>query len=72
MTEIRVFEEMLHDEAKRLVAAGDFDGAYDYFVRLSNDYPNYPGLDDAVGDYLRRNAFALYQAKQNDRACAAC
>lgn len=70
VAEIHVFEQMLLDEAKRLVATGDFDGAYDYFVRLSSDYPSFPGLDDAVGDYLRRNAFALYQARQNDRAMA--
>ena len=70
VAQIRVYEQMLLDEARRLTAAGEFDEAYDYFVRLSNDYPNLPGLDDAVGDYLRRNAFALYQAKQNDRALA--
>jgi peptide/nickel transport system substrate-binding protein len=70
VVEIRVYEQMLLDEARQLVAAGDFDSAYDYFVRLSNEYPNLPGLDNAIGDYLRRNAFALYQAKQNDRAMA--
>ncbi len=70
VAQIRVYEQMLLDEARRLAAAGDFDSAYDYFARVSNDYPNFPGLDDAVGDYLRRNAFALHQAKQNDRALA--
>jgi ABC-type transport system substrate-binding protein len=70
VAEIRVYEQMLLDEARRLTAAGDYDSAYDYFARISNDYPNLPGLDDAVSDYLRRNAYALYQAKQNDRALA--
>lgn len=70
VAQIRVYEQMLLEEAQRLAAAGDFDAAYDYFTRLASDYPRLPGLDDAIGDYLRRNAFALYQAKQHDRALA--
>jgi tetratricopeptide (TPR) repeat protein len=70
ISRVLIHEQILIEEAQRLVAAGDFDGAYDYFVRLSIDYPNIPGLAAAYSDYLRRNAFALYQAKQNDRALA--
>ncbi|HJQ82289.1 MAG TPA: ABC transporter substrate-binding protein [Lacipirellulaceae bacterium] len=70
VAEVRVYEQMLFDEARKLTAAGKFDEAYDYFARLQADYPTYPGLRDAVSDYLRRNALALYQAKQHDRALA--
>jgi tetratricopeptide (TPR) repeat protein len=70
VAQVRVFEQMLFEEARRLTAAGKFDEAYDLFARIQTDYPNYPGLRDAVSDYLRRNALALYQAKQHDRALA--
>ncbi len=70
VAQLRVFEQILLDEAQRLVAAGKFDEAYDYFDRLRTDYPNFPGLDDAICDYLQRNALALYQDKQSDRALA--
>jgi len=67
---VLVFEELLFNEAKRLTAAGNFDEAYDYFVRLDDEYPSLAGLDDAINDYLRQNALTLYQAKQPDRALA--
>jgi tetratricopeptide (TPR) repeat protein len=70
VAQVRVFEQMLFDEARQLTAAGKFDDAFDYLARLQADYPNYPGLRDAVSDYLRRNALALYQLKQHDRALA--
>ena len=62
VAQVRVFEQMLFDEAQQLTAAGKFDEAYDHFARIQADYPNYPGLRDAISEYLRRNALALYQA----------
>jgi tetratricopeptide (TPR) repeat protein len=70
VAQVRVFEQMLFDEAQRLAAAGKFDEAYDHFARIQADYPNYPGLRDAISEYLRRNALALYQANEHDRALA--
>lgn len=70
VAQIRVFEQLLMDEGQRLAAAGKFDDAYDYFSRVRNDYPDFPGLEEAISDYLQRNATALYQAKQYDRALA--
>jgi tetratricopeptide (TPR) repeat protein len=70
VAKIRVFEQQLFEEARRLAAAGNFDEAFDYFGRLLREYPTYPGLNEAISDYLRRNALALYQAKQYDRALA--
>jgi tetratricopeptide (TPR) repeat protein len=67
---VRVFEELLLAEAIRLTAAGRFDDAYDYFARLSANYPSLPGLSAAMSDYLRRNALALYQGGERDRALA--
>ena len=67
---VRVYEELLLAEAGRLTAAGNFDEAYDYFAKLSAEYPSLPGLKNAVSDYLRRNALALYQSGEHDRALA--
>jgi tetratricopeptide (TPR) repeat protein len=70
VAQIKTFEQQLMDEGLRLSAAGQFDEAYDYFGKLRNEYPNTPGLENAISDYLQRNAIALYQAKQHDRALA--
>lgn len=70
VAQVRVFEQLLMDEGVRLAAAGQFDDAYDYFSRMRNEYPNFPGLEDAISDFLQRNAIALFQAKQHDRALA--
>ena len=70
VAEVRVYEQLLLNEGSRLTAAGKFDDAYDYFSRLGNDYPKLPGLEDAMCDYLLRNAVALHEARQHDRALA--
>lgn len=67
---VLVFEQVLMTEAQRLSSEGKFDDAYDYFVRLRAEHPNFPGLEEAIADYLQRNALALYQSKQQDRALA--
>src|SRR4051812_35582823 len=70
VAQIRTFEQQLMEEGLRLSAAGQFDDAYDYFEKLRIEYPNTPGLENAISDYLQQNALALYQAKQHDRALA--
>ncbi len=67
---IRLYERRLLAEAGRLTAAGQFDDAFDCYARLLADYPQIDGLGPAVTDYLRRNALALYQAQQYERALA--
>ena len=68
VAQVRVFEQVLLDEAQRLTAAGKFDEAYDYYARLGAEFPTLAPLNDAVCDYLRLNALALYKSKQHDRA----
>ncbi|MEX0610986.1 MAG: ABC transporter substrate-binding protein [Pirellulales bacterium] len=70
VAQVRVFEQLLLDEARLLTESGQFDAAFDYFAQLSSRYPSLPGLDDAINDYLRRNSLALYQANEHDRALA--
>ena len=68
VAEVRVYEQILLDEARRLVAAHQFDEAYDYFARLLVTFPSLPGLNDAVNAFLRQNALALHQSQQHERA----
>jgi ABC-type transport system substrate-binding protein len=70
VAEIRVYEQMLMEEARRLVVDGQYDVAYEYFSRLLADYPSFPNLDEAVNAYLRRNALTLHQSQQDERALA--
>ena len=67
---VRTYEELLFEEAKRLVAEEKFDEAFDYFSTLQASYSELPGLAETIDDYLRRNALALYQDKKHDRAMA--
>jgi ABC-type transport system substrate-binding protein/tetratricopeptide (TPR) repeat protein len=67
---IRFYEQGLLEEAQRLTADGKYDEAFDYYAKLAANYSSFPGVNDAVNDYLRRNALALYQAQNFDRALA--
>ena len=67
---VRVFEQILLEEAKRLTDAGKFDDAFDYYARARAVNPKYPGLEDSISEYLQKNAIALYEARQFDRALA--
>lgn len=68
--QVILFEDFLASEARRLVATGNFDEAFDYYARLLRDYPQYPGLKDAVNDYLQQNALALVASQEYNRALA--
>ncbi len=67
---VLLFEDNLMREAQRFTTEGNFDDAFDYYARLLRDYPAMPGLNDAVSDFLRRNALALQQSGEYDRALA--
>lgn len=70
IVKVRLYEQMLLEEAQHLTADGKFDEAFEDYARLLASYPSLSGLNDAVNDYLRRNALALYQSQQMDRALA--
>jgi tetratricopeptide (TPR) repeat protein len=70
VAEVRVFEQLLLAEAQRLASLGNFDEAFDYFSRLLTDYSSLPDLAAAIDDYLRRNALALHQSGEYERALA--
>ncbi|HVU89991.1 MAG TPA: ABC transporter substrate-binding protein [Pirellulales bacterium] len=56
IVEVKLFDQAVLDEAKKLVAAGKFNEAFDYFGFLRHEYPKCVGLDDAVADFLYAEA----------------
>jgi ABC-type transport system substrate-binding protein len=70
VAEVRVFEQLLFEEARRLVTDGQFDEAYIYYSRLLTVFPSFPNLNEAVNAFLRHNALALHQARQDERSLA--
>jgi len=68
VAQVRVYEQILLDEARRLVSAREFDEAYDYFSRLLISYPSLPNLNESVNLFLRQNALQLHQSQQDERA----
>ncbi|MCA9239016.1 MAG: hypothetical protein KDA37_02400 [Planctomycetales bacterium] len=67
---INLFEQLVLQEASRLVAAKKFDVAFDSFALLYQKYPETPGLNEAAGRYLQANALEAYQSRQYDKALA--
>jgi len=56
---VQLYEQMVLDEAKQLVAAGKFDEAYPYYAFLMRNYAAYPGVSEATGKFLFDDAKAL-------------
>jgi peptide/nickel transport system substrate-binding protein len=67
---IRFYEQALLEEAQRFTTDGKYDAAFDDYAKLAANYSSFPGVQDAVNDYLRRNALALFQSQQLDRSLA--
>jgi peptide/nickel transport system substrate-binding protein len=54
--EVKLFDQAVLEQAKKLVAAGKFNEAFDYFGFLRHEYPKCAGLEDAVADFLYEEA----------------
>lgn len=52
IAEVRLFEDLLLAEARRLAAAKRFDEAFDYFVHLRREAPQLKGLNEAEQEWL--------------------
>ncbi|MBN1854077.1 MAG: hypothetical protein JW829_15220 [Pirellulales bacterium] len=70
IVEIKLYHQLLLDEARQLTQAGKFDDAYDYFAFLVDSDRDLPGLDAAMDNFLYRNAHASFQAGRHDDALA--
>src|SRR4029079_17166784 len=64
VAKIELFEQMLMAEATRLLAANQFGEAFEYLSFLRTNYPNLPGLEDALESYLWREASATFAPKK--------
>ena len=70
IVKLRFYEQALLEEAQKLTADGKYDEAFDDYARLAASYPSVPGVNEALNDYLRRNALALFQSQQLDHSLA--
>ena len=68
IVQIKLYPQLLLDEAIQLTRADKFDDAYDYLVMLADTDRNLPGLAAAMDNFLYRNAFASFQAGQHEDA----
>ena len=70
VSEIRLFEQLLFERLKALVAAKRFDQAFHYLAKLRRDYPNTPRLDQIVQGFLSLDARHARAAGRLDDALA--
>ncbi|HQU46686.1 MAG: hypothetical protein B7Z73_12735, partial [Planctomycetia bacterium 21-64-5] len=75
ISEVRLFEYMVLDEARELVRAGKddpakFDEAYDYFEFLKHTAPKLEGLNAALADYLYEDAGSWHRRGKYENALA--
>lgn len=68
--EVRLFEQMVLADANKLVDAGKFDEAYDYFEYLRIYYRTTQGLDDGLANYFYRDAGGLFKQGQYSASLA--
>ena len=65
---IDLFEDRVLRRARQLVRNREFDDAFEHLGFLQNNYPNTPGLEEAVDSLLFAEASALYRERRFDRA----
>jgi tetratricopeptide (TPR) repeat protein len=66
--EVKLFEQLVLDQANRLVAERKFNDAYDYFDFLRHEYPRVPGLEAGLCNYLYEEAGAFYREGKHENA----
>ena len=68
IAKIELFEEMILADAERLTQEGKFSEAFEQLAFLSMNYPQLPGLEQALQAHLWREASTAYAAKNRDEA----
>ncbi|MEX0938755.1 MAG: ABC transporter substrate-binding protein [Pirellulales bacterium] len=66
--EVKLYEQLLLDEAASLESEGQFNEAYENYQYLLDTAPDTPGVAAALERYLLRNAGASYEAGRLDDA----
>ena len=67
---IELYEQMVLEQAQRLIRAKRFDEAYEYFHFLVHQYPNTEGLEESLQNFLYANAGQLFLRQEWFRAFA--
>lgn len=67
VAEIKLYEQLLLDEAQRLTSEGQFDEAYDYYAYLNRNHEAFPGVADAIVEYLYEEAKHWQREGEYDR-----
>jgi tetratricopeptide (TPR) repeat protein len=70
VVKIELFDRLILRKANELVAEGNFDEAYDYFVHLERERPMTTGLPKAMEDFLYEQAKAAQAKGRYDEALA--
>ena len=68
IAKVELFEQMLLAEAERLTAEGKFAEAFNYLAFLTTNYPQLPGLEQALQAHLWREASTAYAANKREEA----
>ncbi|MCA9223002.1 MAG: hypothetical protein KDA71_21940 [Planctomycetales bacterium] len=64
IVEVKLFESMLVEEAQRLTNEKQYDEAYRFLEHVMNYYPQHPGLQEAVNEFLLNNAVEAFRQKK--------
>lgn len=64
IAKLELFEDLILNEGKRLLQAGQLEDAYDYFKFVDEKDPQYPGLQAAIEEYLYEEAKARHLKQQ--------
>jgi tetratricopeptide (TPR) repeat protein len=70
IAKVDLFEQLVLREAIELFQAGRSEEAFDYFVHLEHQDPDLPGLAEAIGAYLYREAGVQHNKRQYHAALA--
>ncbi len=67
---VKLYEQMLLDEAKQLQAEGNFAAAFENYRWLLQEQPSLPGLNPAVEAFLVQSAAAAFKSQEYAHAYA--
>ena len=70
ITEVKLFEQLLLEEAEQLVTQRKFVEAYENYAYLQEKRPEWPGLDAAIDKFLLAGAADSFRRQQYENAYA--
>jgi ABC-type transport system substrate-binding protein len=68
ITNVRLFEQMVLEEAEKLTAKGNYDEAFEFYDFLVRNYPKVAGLSPSIDHYLYKHASAELKAGRSEHA----